>query len=74
MTGFAILLTFLAGTADVKEYWVRCPTMACVENLRKHEPDSLALTRLRVFKGNDTDRVELSGKFVSRPIFDDQRS
>lgn len=71
MTGFFIVLTFLAGTLQLEERELSCPDMPCVERVRVLVGKSTLLVRLRVYHAAD---VVKKGKMpIFGPFIDEWR-
>lgn len=69
MSGFLVVLTFMAGMA---EHQIQCSNMACVEWVRRLSAESAHLARLRVYPMSDVIRKDRLPVFA--PIIDEWRS
>ena len=74
MIGYVVLLTFFLSAGHTQELKVKCPDMACVERVRAAEPESILLSRLRVWREDEFVLLPVSDKPINPPIIDDQRS
>jgi hypothetical protein len=72
-TGFMVLLTVAVashGWGDHDVWAPRCDDMQCVEGVIKEATRSPLLTRLRVFKADETGRAPVSRVPIWRPVLD----
>ncbi|MGH6796568.1 MAG: hypothetical protein ACREDH_15545 [Methylocella sp.] len=68
--GFVVVLTVLAGMANVKNFVARCPDMACVEKIEHDASAGGHLDRLRVWKASDYNPIETGGQNILPPLID----